>query len=106
MAVLKKSEIKRPVLPMETIDVPELGGEVIVQGLLLKDRLALFDAADKSHAAMSLMLASTVVDGNSEPIYTSEEWEKFGASHFNAALGLFDVARRLSGMNAEVATKN
>ena len=42
MAVLKKSEIPVPDLPKEVVEVPELGGEVVVRGLLLRDRLAIY----------------------------------------------------------------
>lgn len=106
MALLKKAEIPAPVLPQETVDVPELGGEVIVRGLLLKDRIALFSAAESGGAQLSRLLAATVVDADQVPVYTTEQWEQFGAQHFGAALALFGVARRLSGLDAEVAEKN
>ena len=34
------------------------------------------------------------------------EWEAFGGVNFTAALELFTVARRLSGLDAEVIEKN
>jgi hypothetical protein len=107
MGVLKKADIKPPVLPKETVDVPELGGEVVVCGLLLRDRIALFTQADEhNHAHLSKLLASTVTDAAGEQVYTVDEWERFGALHFDACIRLFNVARRLSGLNAEVAQKN
>lgn len=105
---LKKAEIKPPVLPKEAVEVAELGGEVVVRGLLLRERLALFDAANGSerYGHLSAVLAASVIDGDGEPIYTAQEWEEFGAVHFEAALKLFNVARRLSGLDAEERKKN
>ena len=106
---LKKSEIKPPVLPKETHDVPELGGEVVVRGLLLSERLALFadaqaDGGRFSHIAR--LLACVVIDAEGKPVFTADEWEQFGASNFEAVLRVFEIARRLSGLDAEVREKN
>ena len=107
MAVLKKANIAAPVLPMETIEVPELGGEVIVRGMLLRDRIGLFfDAEKNGHGQLSKVLAATVVDADHVPVYTQDEWEAFGATHSATVIRLFDVARRLSGLDAEAAAKN
>lgn len=104
--ILKKANIAAPTLPKQTVDVPELGGEVVVRGLLLKDRLALFADADAGQAQVSKLLAATVVDADNEPVYTAAQWEEFGAAHFAASLRLFDVSRKLSGLDAEAAEKN
>lgn len=106
MALLKKSQIPEPILPKEVVDVPELGGEVVVRGLLLKDRLALFQDSGSGHANLARMLASTVRDADGLPVFTVDEWEVFGSANFPAVAKLFDVARRLSGLDAEVAEKN
>ncbi len=107
MKALKKADIKPPVLPKETVEVPEFGGEVIVRGLMLRDRIALFTSAGTDNSAhLSKLLAATVVDADGVQIYTDEEWEEFGAKNFDACIRLFNVARRLSGLNAEVAHKN
>jgi hypothetical protein len=97
---LEKSSIPRPVLARETVNVPELGGEVVVQALLLRDRLALSDA-ERSYALVADMLSRSVVDANGDPIFTAEEWEIFGATgaeHHEAAMSLWDKARAVSGM--------
>jgi hypothetical protein len=106
MAILKKSQIPAPVLPTEAVEVPELGGEVIVRGLLLKDRLALYLDNENGHANLSKLLAATVRDGDGLPVFNVDEWEVFGTSNFGAVVKLFNVARRLSGLDAEVAEKN
>lgn len=107
---LKKSQIKPPVLPQETVEVPELGGEIVVRGLLLRERLVLFDDARGEDAArfghLTQVLACCVVDAAGERIYSVDEWEQFGAVHFEAALRLFNVALRLSGLDVEAAKKN
>lgn len=107
---LTKEQVRRPVLPKRAVDVPELGGEVIVRGLLLKDRLALIDmsSADKTHGMerVSKTLAATVVDPDGQPLLTVEEWEEFGAENFAAAMNLFGVAMELSGFKTEVLEKN
>lgn len=106
---LKKSDIKAPVLPKEAVQVAELGGDVIVRGLLLSERLALFagiNEAGKAFAHIPRVLAATVHDADGLPVFSEAEWEAFGASSFEAALRLFAVARRLSGLDAEVTEKN
>ena len=106
---LKKSEIKPPVLPKETHEVPEMGGEVVVRGLLLRERLALFDdatAGAERFGHLAAVLAACVVDADGIAIWTAEQWETFGATNFDEALRLFNVARRLSGLDAEERKKN
>lgn len=109
MALLKKSQIASPVLPKETVDVAELGGEVVIRGLLFSERLALFARVDekgKAFAEIPQLLALTVIDGDGEPVFTAEQWEAFGARHMETLLHLFSIAKRLSGLDAEAAAKN
>lgn len=107
---LDRSQIPAPVLPKEAVPVPSLGGEVIVHGLLLRDRLRLFAEAREEgavrYASVSSMLAATVTGGDGKPLYTVDEWETFGALHLDEALDLFAVAKRLSGLDSEDAEKN
>ena len=106
---LKKADIKPPVLPKETVEVDALGGEVVVRGLLLRERLALFDDArdgGERFGHLSAVLAACVVDADGKQVFTVDEWEQFGAVHFEAALKLFNVAQRLSGLDVEGAKKN
>jgi hypothetical protein len=105
---LSKKDVKRPVLPRKTVEVPEMGGEVIVRGLLLKDRLAIADISgkDQDFGRVSKVLAATVVDADDQPLYSIAEWEEFGAQHFAAAMRVFEVALEMSGFKAEVLEKN
>jgi hypothetical protein len=100
---IKKSQITAPTLPEETVDVQELGGEIIVRGLLLKDKLSLSLRDD--YGRVAAMLAVCVVDAERQPVFTEEQWEAYGAQHFSSAMNLWDIAQRLSGMNLEGAKK-
>lgn len=106
---LRKADIKPPVLPRETHECAPLGGEVVVRGLLLRERLALFDDANSGGVRfghLSAVLAACVLDADGKPVFTIDEWETFGAQHMEAALQLFAVAQRLSGLDVEDAKKN
>lgn len=104
---LRRSEIARPLLPMEAVDVPEIGGEVIVRGLMLSDRLELgVKFRDAGFRQMPEMLARCVVAADQQPVYTADEWEAFGALHFDTVLKLADLAQRLSGFDRGAAGKS
>lgn len=104
---LNKADIKRPVLPKEAVQVDELCGEVVVRGLLLRERVELFHSGQKQWSArISEILAATVLDAAGEPVFTVQEWEEFGAKHFEACARLLAVANRLSGLDGEADRKN
>jgi hypothetical protein len=104
MSIVDATTARLPPLPKRTVDVPEMGGEVVVRGLLLTDRLNLggmvANGVDKE--IMARTLACTVTDANGAPIWTEAQWEQFGAVEFNAAVRLFMVAQELSGLTATV----
>lgn len=105
MAVLKRGDIKTSTsLPKETVEIPELGGEVVVRGMTLTERLTLSDGAN-SFRSIALCLSWTVLGADSLPLMTFEEWDVWGASRASAAMRLFSVAGRLSGMDAEALEK-
>jgi hypothetical protein len=106
---LKKDQITRPVLRKEAVPVPELGGEVVVRALLLSERFALFDGmADggAKYVQMARVLSMAVVDADGQALMPEREWDVFGAEHYEAMGKLFDVAKRLSGLDAEAVRKN
>jgi hypothetical protein len=107
MAVINKANIPAPMLPKEVMSVPEISkeGDVIVRGLLLTDRVRLLQKESAGSLGLSVMLAATVVDENNEPIWTEQEWEAFGARHFDVALTIFYKAKELSGLDAEINKK-
>lgn len=106
--MLKKSAIPEPSpSKSEVVTVPELDGEVLVRGMLLKDRLEL--ALIGGYASLSATLALCVSvdgDGSAVPLFTADEWERWGSKHYNAALKLWDIVRRLSDLDGEQAEKN
>lgn len=103
---LKKSDIARPALPMEAVEVPELGGEVIVRGLRLSERLDLAVDSEEGYRRITRMLSIVVVDTDQVPIFSQDEWEVFGAKNAEAVMRLWVVSKRLSGLDVESAEKN
>lgn len=106
---LDRSKIVLPELPRESVAVPALGGDVIVRGLLLRDRLALFAGlreGGEAYGRVAQLLALSVIDEQDKPLLSEGEWERFGAVHFDVALNLFSVVKRLSGLDAEAVEKN
>lgn len=111
---LDRSQITLPVLPKEAVPVEELGGEVVVRGMLLSQRLANDtlnrtlrqpregESEEQARAragsvVIPRVLSQCVVDGSDAPLMTQEEWDVFGAAHDSAVYRLFNVAMRLSG---------
>lgn len=106
MAALKKAAITAPRAPAEAVQVDALGGEVIVRGLMLSDRLRIVVGnGEDGFGQVARILHATVVDADGERIFTVDEWEAFGARHFDDAWNLFGIAQRLSGLDGEAAEK-
>lgn len=127
MAVVDRNAVAAPVLPKETVEVEALGGEVVVRGLLLTERLALeariasareqlIKAQSSGNAtvgvqtvgeiAVPALLTACVLDVHGEPLWTEAQWQAFGCRHQGQALALFNVAWRLSGFAREDVEKN
>lgn len=114
-----------PTLQQEEIPVESIGGSVIVRGLLLADRLAMWadaqprtDAAGKpleteaeasarsTATATEQLLARAVLLADGKPLWTVEEWKAFGQLHSEDAFLLWNVAHRLSGGDQKAIEKN
>jgi hypothetical protein len=123
MALIERSQVKPPSLPRETVAVPALGGDVIVRGLLLSERMQLSGLnAQLSQAEpgesqeqarsragghlVSFTLARAVELADGQPLYTAAEWDAVGAEHPDAVLDLFQRTRALGGQDVEAAAKN
>jgi hypothetical protein len=122
MTVLKKSDIARPVRRKETVEVPELGGEVILQQMTLQlyvdfavrgMTVTLPGGPDDAKAAgrargtsPAPVLAACVLDADDQPIFDEAEWESWGMAHRDAAFRLYNRIRALSGMDVEQTAKN
>lgn len=108
---IKREAIKAPVLPKEAVPVPALGGEVIVRGMLLSERLAIIGAARQEGDAVTFdhvarVLAMCVLADDGKPVFTAEQWEQFGATHMVEALELFSKCQALSGLDGEASKKS
>lgn len=106
---LTREQIVPPVLPSKTVAVAGLGGEVIVRGLRLSERLSLFAdirAGNGGYENMARLLAMTVVGDDGKPLLTQEEWEAHGCLNQGEVIDLFREARALSGLDDEVIEKN
>jgi len=123
MTLLSRADVQPAAQPTETVPAPALGGDVIVRGITLSDRLAIASliapdyapragesAADAraraGAAAVAHYLARAVVLEDGLPLYTAAEWEYVGARHIDATMELYRVAKRLAGMDAEETQKN
>lgn len=99
MAVLRRVDLASPVLHQEEVEVPALGGAVIVRAMPLN---VLFDVIDSARAdsanAVPKLLAQSVVDADGEPLWSAEQWATWGASQFEATLALYQAAQRVCGI--------
>lgn len=102
---LNRSQLKEPTLAKEPVDVPELGGEVIVQSMMMSDRLQIATADLPQFAHIAEVLARSVVDDEGVRFWTAQQWEVFGGQHQEAAWKLFETAKRLSKLDG-VEEKN
>lgn len=109
---VRREDVQAPVLPEEVVPVPELGGDVLVRGLNLAQRMTLSHAfrtkpdafVDFGH--LTPLLALTVLDADDQPLFTEAEWAAWGAKNTAAAVHLWDVAWRLSDLDGKEAEKN
>lgn len=117
MAVIKRDTLPTPTVPKETLAVEALGGEVVVRGLLLSERMQVqrqivtlrkADAGDEGavHAILPVLLALCVLDADGLPVFTQDQWQAFGARHADQAVELFNAAWRLSGFSTAEEAKN
>jgi hypothetical protein len=104
MALLKRSDVLVPMVPEEQVPVAELGGDVIVRGLLLSERLqlALEVSSGTSHTkSVPVMLSMCVLDADRQPLMTIDQWEAFGVKYQTVCLDLWNKAQTLSKLDSE-----
>lgn len=124
MALLQRADVRPPVLRKETAPAPGLGGDVVVCGLLLSDRLALDgikaamaqplpgeteeQAARRAGSAIvfETLARTVVIAGDQQPVFDAAGWNLHGASHPDDVLSLYRVAWRLSGYEEAATEKN
>ena len=105
--MINKSSLTIPARAEETVTVDSLKGDVRVRGMLLSDRLTVGFATGYSRISVMLALCVFVVDekGDLVPMFSTDEWELFGSTHYEDAMKLFDVASRLSDIGGDDAEK-
>lgn len=100
MTVINKANIAPPLPPKEVVDVPELGGEVIVRGFTLNQAI---EMSGSRNVAKSLSYC--VIDNENQPIFTEQQWDDFGALNVQCAIKLFNKLMELSGQDRDVVQK-
>lgn len=108
MGLLKRGEIQHSTLDQEIVAVEVLGGDVLIRGMTLRERLAFAARARASDQVPTLsddretfanvahVLSWCVLDADREPLMTQEQWETWGSTHLGEAMRLFAAAKRLS----------
>lgn len=110
MLLSKDALLAATTLPREQVQVPELGGAVVVQGLTAAQRdtfeASLFTRKGK-HREENLanmrarLLALCLVDERGQRLFSDADTTALGAVRADVANRLFDVAMRLSGLREE-----
>lgn len=119
---IQRGQVAPVALPTEAVDVPPIGGIVLVRGLDMPQTMA-FSAArrratqpvgteDQAQAAeraagelVPLLLSMSVVLDDGLPVYSLAEWQAFGGRHPGDMLRLWERAIALSGQNPEAEKK-
>jgi hypothetical protein len=122
MATVQRGQLLAVELPTQEVDVPAVGGTVLVRGLSMPQLLA-FSAARRralqpvgdetpdqaaeraSGELVPLLLAETVVLDDGLPVYSAAQWAVFGAQHPQATLELWRAAIALSGQDPTAEKK-
>lgn len=116
---IERNQVKAPQLAREVVNVPSIGGEVIVRGMRMSDRMALWDCSKprgmetdeqaKARAEQFMVaetLARTVVLADDQPLWTVAEWDVFASANSEETLRIFAIANRLSGGDTAAVEKN
>jgi hypothetical protein len=103
---LKKSGLPVPRVQKETVEVAALGGEVVVWGLGLADKLRLATWEGQRFSQMCEGLAVAVRDASGDPLWDAAAWDAWGGQHLEDALKLWQAVERVSGMSEAQAEKN
>jgi len=122
VATITREQLAPVALPSEALDVPAIGGQVLVRGMSLPQVLAFTaarraanapadgeteaQAADRASGTLvPLLLHTCVVLDDGLPVYSQAEWAAFAVRHPQATLELWQAAIRLSGQDPEAEKK-
>jgi hypothetical protein len=99
MTVLARGEAKLPPLRRKTIDVPELGGEVIAQALTLSESLRISMMDIEPRMRLPHILAVGILAADMKPLWSVGEWDQFGSVDENRVVcmelcgAIFDLSK-------------
>ena len=106
MLLSKQQILEAADLPRETVEVPEWGGSVIVQGLSAAESRELFnDAGNKDSFAVRLLVAS-LVDEDGTRLFSYEDISALAAKSSQVLARVVKVANRINLFDVGDATKN
>jgi hypothetical protein len=115
--VISRNAIARVALPEEQVEVPEIGGTVLVRGMDMP-RLGRFEAARRRYVQpedgeteqeaveravlelIPLALHLCVLADDGQPVYSPAEWAAFAVRHGDRVAELWRVVERLAGLDA------
>lgn len=110
---LSRDEILATSIPIETVDVPEWGGKVILRGLTSVERddyeqgmvetspNGSVKAKRKLHNVRAGLVVRCIVDEQGERVFADSDVEELGLKNAAVIDRLWDVCRRLCGMSTE-----
>jgi len=106
--LIKRDQVASFMVPKQTVEVPEFGGEVVVRCMPMAARAQMIVGSKNQQPMQHIVqtLAVCVIDAAGEPIFSAEEWDAFGGAHFNRACELYLLAQKLSGADHEENQKN
>jgi hypothetical protein len=96
----------RPILPTESVEIASLGGAVIVRGLTLSQRMQIAKVDAENGVAMLDILAVSVLANDGDPLFSRQDWDIWASLHIEDAVMLAGIARRLSGLDMEEASRD
>ena len=122
VATITREQLAPVTLPTETLEIPAIGGAVLVRGMSLPQVLEFSaarrvastpadgeteaQAADRASGTLvPLLLHTCVVLDDGLPVYSQAEWAAFAVRHPQPTLALWQAAIRLSGQDAEAEKK-
>lgn len=109
MAVLNREQILGALdLKSESVDVPEWGGQVLVSVMSGAARDALMDTLatpQSSSRFQGVMIASTVVDEASKPVFSADDVEALTRKNPDVMARVVSVAMRLNGIGQKAVAE-
>lgn len=104
--MIARDQLPAAKLPEEIVEVPGLGGSVLVRGLRLAEALTVAEKLAAGPSGMCDLLSRTVLLEDGLPAYMPDEWDTFGGTHRDECLALLAVALRLSGSTRRTRKKS